>query len=168
MTCPGIVTNVTNFGAFVDVGVHHDGLVHISQLGDRFVKDPRTAVKPGDRVEVRVLKVDLDKRQISLTMRKASSRAAEAPPEGRPASAPRGASPARPNAARPNRPAHASRRREGRRPRQPPEQAEASGRDAKPGPRPPTSKPAPPPPRQKPAFNNPFAVLARLKDPGKS
>ncbi len=69
MACPGIVSNVTNFGAFVDIGVHHDGLVHVSQLGARFVKDPKAALKPGDHVEVRVLKVDLEKKQISLTMR---------------------------------------------------------------------------------------------------
>ena len=55
MVCPGIVTNVTNFGAFVDIGVHQDGLVHVSQLADRFVKDPREVVSPGDRVTVRVL-----------------------------------------------------------------------------------------------------------------
>jgi uncharacterized protein len=69
MICPGIVTNVTNFGAFVDIGVHQDGLVHISQLSERFVKDPRTVVSPGDRVRVQVLKVDLDRQQIALTMR---------------------------------------------------------------------------------------------------
>ena len=69
MVCPGIVTNVTNFGAFVDIGVHQDGLVHISQLADRFVKDPREVVSPGDRVTVRVLEVKLDKNQIALTMK---------------------------------------------------------------------------------------------------
>ncbi len=70
MACPGIVTNVTNFGAFVDVGVHQDGLVHISQLSSaRFVKDPREVVNPGDRVQVKVLAVDLAKQRISLTMR---------------------------------------------------------------------------------------------------
>jgi uncharacterized protein len=69
MLCPGIVTNVTNFGAFVDIGVHQDGLVHISQLADRFVKDPREVVSPGDRVTVRVLEVKLDKNQIALTMK---------------------------------------------------------------------------------------------------
>jgi protein Tex len=180
MTCPGIVTNVTNFGAFVDVGVHHDGLVHISQLGDHFVKDPRTAVKPGDRVEVRVLKVDLEKRQISLTMRKAQpDRRKPRPKEARP---PR-AAPARPHSARPNRPVPPSGPPKGRGPSperpNPPRDAKpgreakpgrdaTTGRDAKPGSRPPAPKPAPPPPRPKPAFNNPFAVLARLKDPGKS
>jgi protein Tex len=69
MVCPGIVTNVTNFGAFVDIGVHQDGLVHISQLSDRFIKDPRDVVNPGDRVSVRVLEVNLDKNQIALTMK---------------------------------------------------------------------------------------------------
>lgn len=69
MICPGIVTNVTNFGAFVDIGVHQDGLVHISQLSNKFVKDPREIVNPGDRVTVRVMEVNLEKQQIALTMR---------------------------------------------------------------------------------------------------
>ncbi len=69
MVCPGIVTNVTNFGAFVDIGVHQDGLVHISQLSNRFVKDPRDVVSPGDRVKVRVLEVKLEKNQIALSMK---------------------------------------------------------------------------------------------------
>jgi uncharacterized protein len=69
MLCPGIVTNVTNFGAFVDIGVHQDGLVHISKLADHFVRDPREVVSPGDRVYVKVMGVNLEKRQISLTMR---------------------------------------------------------------------------------------------------
>ena len=69
MICPGIVTNVTNFGAFVDIGVHQDVLAHISQLSDRFVKDPREVVNPGDRVQVKVLGVNLEKSQISLTMK---------------------------------------------------------------------------------------------------
>ena len=68
MVCPGIVTNVTNFGAFVDIGVHQDGLVHLSQLTHEFVEDPRTVVNPGDQVKVKVLGVDSDKNQISLTM----------------------------------------------------------------------------------------------------
>jgi protein Tex len=74
MVCPGIVTNVTNFGAFVDVGVRQDGLVHISHISDRFVKDPRIVAKPGDRVQVRVLAVNLDKSQISLSMKSISAR----------------------------------------------------------------------------------------------
>ena len=68
MICPGIVTNVTNFGAFVDIGVHQDGLVHISALSHKFVDDPRKVVNPGDQVTVKVLGVDLDKNQISLSM----------------------------------------------------------------------------------------------------
>lgn len=69
MKLEGVVTNVTNFGAFVDVGVHQDGLVHISQLADRFVDDPHKVVKPGDIVSVRVLDVDLSRKRISLTMK---------------------------------------------------------------------------------------------------
>jgi protein Tex len=80
MNCPGIVTNVTNFGAFVDIGVHQDGLVHISQLADRFVKDPRDVVNPGDKVNVRVLEVNLEKNQIALTMKSEAK-----PREARPA-----------------------------------------------------------------------------------
>ncbi len=69
MVCPGIVTNVTNFGAFIDIGVHQDGLAHVSQLADRFVKDPREVLKAGDRVKARVVSVDLAKRQIALSLR---------------------------------------------------------------------------------------------------
>lgn len=69
MRLEGVVTNVANFGAFVDIGVHQDGLVHISQLADRFVKDPREVVKPGDVVHVRVQEVDPARKRISLTMR---------------------------------------------------------------------------------------------------
>ncbi|PIE32410.1 RNA-binding transcriptional accessory protein [candidate division KSB3 bacterium] len=69
MTLPGIVTNVTNFGAFVDIGVHQDGLVHISQLADRFVKDPNDVVKVRQKVQVKVLDVDLDRKRISLSMK---------------------------------------------------------------------------------------------------
>ncbi|HEY7085817.1 MAG TPA: Tex family protein [Hyphomicrobiaceae bacterium] len=69
MRLEGVVTNVTAFGAFVDVGVHQDGLVHISELSDRFVKDPREVVKAGDIVKVRVKEVDVAKRRIALTMK---------------------------------------------------------------------------------------------------
>ncbi len=65
----GVVTNVTNFGAFVDVGVHQDGLVHVSQLADRFVEHPRQVVAVGDRLQVRVLAVDLERGRISLSAR---------------------------------------------------------------------------------------------------
>jgi uncharacterized protein len=70
MKLPGIVTNVAAFGAFVDIGVHQDGLVHVSQLADRFVKDPNEVVKVQQRVEVTVLEVDLPRKRISLSMRK--------------------------------------------------------------------------------------------------
>ena len=69
MQLEGVVTNVTDFGAFVDVGVHQDGLVHISQLSDRFVKDPREVVKVGDKIKVRVLDVDLARKRIALSAR---------------------------------------------------------------------------------------------------
>ncbi len=69
MQLEGVVTNVTNFGAFVDIGVHQDGLVHISQLADRFVRDPREVVKAGDVVRVRVVEVDLARKRVALTMR---------------------------------------------------------------------------------------------------
>jgi uncharacterized protein len=87
MICPGLVTNVTNFGAFVDIGVHQDGLVHISEISEKFVDDPRKVVNPGDSVTVRVLAVDLDKTQISLSMRldpkAAAPRRSGASPEDR-------------------------------------------------------------------------------------
>ncbi len=81
MRLPGIVTNVTAFGAFVDIGVHQDGLVHISQLADRFVKDPNEVVKVQQQVMVTVLEVDLAKQRISLTM-KDPSKAAQPPARG--------------------------------------------------------------------------------------
>ena len=71
MSLPGIVTNVTAFGAFVDIGVHQDGLVHVSQLADRFVKDPSEVVKVQQRVRVTVLEVDLPRKRIALSMRSA-------------------------------------------------------------------------------------------------
>jgi uncharacterized protein len=67
MILEGVVTNVTAFGAFVDVGVHQDGLVHISQLSERFIKDPHEVVKAGDKLKVRVLEVDRERRRIALT-----------------------------------------------------------------------------------------------------
>ena len=64
-----MATNVANFGAFVDIGVHQDGLVHISHLSDTFIKDPREAVKTGDLVKVKVLEVDVARKRISLSMK---------------------------------------------------------------------------------------------------
>src|SRR5690606_22105504 len=69
MVLEGVVTNVTNFGAFVDIGVHQDGLVHISMMANKFVKDPREIVKAGDIVKVKVLEVDQARKRIALTMR---------------------------------------------------------------------------------------------------
>jgi protein Tex len=81
MKLPGIVTNVTAFGAFVDIGVHQDGLVHVSQLADRFVKDPAEVVKVHQRVSVTVLEVDLPRKRIALSMRTNAG--------GRPSTAPK-------------------------------------------------------------------------------
>ena len=72
MALEGVVTNVTAFGAFVDIGVHQDGLVHISQLADKFVSDPRAIVKAGDVVHVRVVEVDAPRKRIALTMKSGS------------------------------------------------------------------------------------------------
>jgi uncharacterized protein len=69
MVLEGVVTNVANFGAFVDVGVHQDGLVHISAITNKFIKDPREVVKAGDIVKVKVLEVDAARKRIALTMR---------------------------------------------------------------------------------------------------
>ena len=78
MLLEGTVTNVAAFGAFVDIGVHQDGLVHVSQLADRFVKDPHEVVKAGDVVRVRVVEVDVKRKRIALTMRKDDGGAARA------------------------------------------------------------------------------------------
>ncbi len=203
MECPGIVTNVTNFGAFVDVGVHQDGLVHVSQVSDRFVKDPREVVQPGQRVQVRVLAVDLDKQQIALTMksdaprRPAAGARADRPAgdgarrsrpgrgrERRPQPAADGARPAAANARAP-RPVDAGPRakREGDASRERPvasarrpDQAARPARpsppprrdEARPGPRRDAPRPAADAGRRESArpvpLNNPFAVLADLKD----
>ncbi len=109
MKLEGVVTNVTNFGAFVDIGVHQDGLVHISEMADKFVKDPREVVKAGDVVDVRVKEVDVARKRIALTMKSGaidtSSRAGDRP----------GGAPSRPSAAQ----ASASPRSNGQRPGQP-------------------------------------------------
>jgi uncharacterized protein len=82
MVLEGVVTNVAAFGAFVDVGVHQDGLVHISAMANAFVKDPRKIAKPGDVVRVKVLEIDPKRRRISLTMR------VDEAPQERPTTAP--------------------------------------------------------------------------------
>ena len=110
MMLEGVVTNVAAFGAFVDIGVHQDGLVHISALADTFVKDPRNVVKPGDIVKVKVLEVDMPRKRISLTMRMSD------PAEKRPAGArrtttgrPSRSTAPRPRGSRPPRPPPAAR-----------------------------------------------------------
>jgi uncharacterized protein len=85
MSLEGTVTNVAAFGAFVDIGVHQDGLVHVSQLADRFVKDPAEVVKAGQVVQVRVVEVDVKRKRISLTMRREMPDAAERKGGERPA-----------------------------------------------------------------------------------
>jgi uncharacterized protein len=92
MQLEGIVTNVTAFGAFVDIGVHQDGLVHISELADKFVKDPREVVRAGDVVKVRVKEVDVPRKRIALSMKSGTSTSPQ----------PRGATTAAPTPARPN------------------------------------------------------------------
>ena len=77
MVLEGVVTNVANFGAFIDIGVHQDGLAHVSALADRFVKDPREVVKVGQVVKVKVLEVDLGRRRIALTLRLSQALAGE-------------------------------------------------------------------------------------------
>lgn len=72
MVMNGVVTNVTNFGAFIDIGVHHDGLVHVSKIADRFVKDPADVLHVGQSVRVRVMDIDLERKRISLSIRDAS------------------------------------------------------------------------------------------------
>jgi protein Tex len=103
MTLEGSVTNVVAFGAFVDIGVHQDGLVHVSEIADRYVQDPNQVVRVGDRVKVRVLDVDIPRRRIALSMRSSDAPRAtrrqrdpergSGPRPGRPADVPRAASP---------------------------------------------------------------------------
>ncbi|QSV14212.1 Tex family protein [Photobacterium ganghwense] len=88
MVLEGVITNVTNFGAFVDVGVHQDGLVHISALSDKFVADPREVVKAGDIVKVKVMEVDLQRKRIGMSMR-----LSDEPGQEKPARKPQGQSP---------------------------------------------------------------------------
>ncbi|MFN7138694.1 MAG: S1 RNA-binding domain-containing protein, partial [Limisphaerales bacterium] len=94
MKLPGIVTNVTAFGAFVDIGVHQDGLVHVSQLADRFVKNPAEVVKVQQKVQVTVTEVDIPRKRIALSMRANPEIGGAKPPSNAPRSAgPRPANP---------------------------------------------------------------------------
>ena len=96
MVLEGVVTNVAAFGAFVDIGVHQDGLVHVSALANKFIKDPHEVVKPGQVVKVKVIDVDLKRQRIALTMRledAASRPSGQAQPGTQAARDPRGPRP---------------------------------------------------------------------------
>jgi uncharacterized protein len=166
MVCPGLVTNVTSFGVFVDVGARQDGLVHVSQLAPAQGKDPKLPLQPGDRVEVRVLKVDLEKKQVSLSMKPRPERRAPVARKPRPMPEPRPAAERRPPTDRRPRP---SAEKHPDPPRAPSPRAEPAVRERRPTPasaersssaRPPAARKSEP---RRPAFNNPFAVLAGLK-----
>jgi uncharacterized protein len=140
MVLDGIVTNVTAFGAFVDVGVHQDGLVHVSELAHKFVKDPGEVVKVGDRVKVRVLKVEKDRKRIALSIKQATA------PERAPQGAGVGAGRGKPDQS----PA-------GGQGGQRPGGNRSGGGGGRPG-----GPPAKPEPPRSSPFNNPFASI-RLK-----
>lgn len=147
MICPGIVTNVTNFGAFVDIGVHQDGLVHISELSHKFIEDPRKVVNPGDQVKVRVLKVDAEKNQIALSMKLeavSNEVKAERSMQGRPQFDAQKSRDFKPSGDRGHRPQQSGGYQKGA----------SSHKGGAPA--------APAKPAQKP-FNNPFASLTQLK-----
>jgi len=177
LVCPGVVSNVTSFGAFVDIGVHHDGLVHVSQLASRSGQNGRAVPEPGDHVQVRVLKVDLEKKQISLTMRpppaehraRPARRPTSAPPPpdgavGRPAARPeRAERPARPAGERAGSHRPSSRPPEERHPGRPPRPDRPAETRRTTAPPPEARRPDP----RRQVFNNPFAVLAALKGPPK-
>jgi uncharacterized protein len=148
------VTNVTNFGAFVDIGVHQDGLVHISQLSNKYIKDPREVVSPGDHVKVRVLEVNFEKNQISLSI-KAAQEATR--PSGRPERTER-AERGRDRHANGDRHAKGDRPARGER-----EERGARGRAPAPAPTPSGGKSPVRPAKPPQVFNNAFAGLAALK-----
>ena len=87
MMLEGVVTNIVAFGAFVDIGVHQDGLVHVSQMADRFVRDPNDIVKVGQKVKVTVMSVDLERGRIALTMKSGATSGNREPGTGNRASA---------------------------------------------------------------------------------
>jgi uncharacterized protein len=92
MTLEGVVTNVTAFGAFVDIGIHQDGLVHVSELADRFIRDPSEVVKTGDKIKVRVIGVDKARNRVSLSAKTNPSAPRNAASGGRTGGGPRGTS----------------------------------------------------------------------------
>ena len=165
MSLPGIVTNVTQFGAFVDVGVHQDGLVHISQLADRFVRDPAQVVKVHQNVTVRVLDIDRERQRISLSMR-----TREAPPKRDDRPTPGHAAPSPPKPGQGAPPAAQEPQRRGPR-RQPPKQGRPPRRErptrSRPSQRPPRHTETRRPPRPDPRHDtaNPFHDLWKFVEP---
>jgi uncharacterized protein len=155
MICPGLVTNVTNFGAFVDIGVHQDGLVHISELSHKFIDDPRKLVNPGDQVTVKVIGIDLEKNQIALSMKMESSheRKSEQRPAAREGNADHQRSRGGEGGSRPHAGGGAAGGRPGGRPHH-----QGGGRDNRGAHQ---GAQAPAKPQGKP-FNNPFAALQGL------
>ncbi len=146
MICNGIVSNVTNFGAFVDIGVHQDGLVHISEIANQFVNDPQKMLSPGDQVQVQVKSVDKEKNQISLTMKFGEKAVASSKgPRKKPQSN------ERPRAARAARSSGDSSKKNDRNKKggRKPQRGGGSGADK--------------PRRPSQPFNNPFAALGELK-----
>jgi len=158
MVCPGVISHVASFGAFVDVGVDHDGLVHVSRLGERASRGARERLRPGDRVQVRVVKVDVEKRQVSLALGTEAPVRKPAKRQPRPQAPPR---PSRPRVSEGAAPSKAKTKADERRPRRP--AVATVGPDRRP-----TAGAKPPPVgSRQPAFNNPFAVLASLRNPPK-
>jgi uncharacterized protein len=167
MVCPGLVTNTTSFGVFVDLGVPQDGLVHVSQLPPRQEDAARPPLLPGDRVQVRVMKVDLERKQISLSMRGVGDAAPRKRPRPEHRRDSRGEGRERgPGERRPRPGARPPRERPAPTPPPAGSRGEPASKPAGTGPRPRPEKPRPGagPPPTRPAFNNPFAVLAKLKE----
>ena len=101
MELEGVVTNIVAFGAFVDIGVHQDGLVHVSQLSDRYVNDPNAVVTIGQKVKVRVLSVDLERNRIALSMKRDASPQRAPAPKGNTVRAPKAPPPSPPKVHKP-------------------------------------------------------------------
>jgi uncharacterized protein len=186
MVCPGRVSNVTSFGAFVDIGLQQDGLVHLSELASTFVRDPFDVIHPGDLVTVKVIAVDPDKKQISFTMKNFAEvaeknqeiqrRHQEAQERSREERAPRAD---RPQGDRPQRGPRLEGERGPRGQRPEGQRAQGGDRGARPegkrgprpegdrgprGPRRDGGREAPRPPKNEGLKDNPFAALAQLRD----
>ncbi len=166
MICNGIVSNVTNFGAFVDIGVHQDGLVHISEIANQFVNDPQKMLSPGDQIQVQIKSVDKEKNQISLSMKFGEN--AKPAPRPKLAKKEAGDRPRRSEKPAAARKEGGGERRAGSRPQAAggrPERKEGRKNDRRPdrgeGGQKPRGQDKPRRPSQ--PFNNPFAALQNLK-----